>query len=90
MAFTGDQKTQATAPSPGNSQPGHLRNDPPNVHPPNMPNTAELDQDMTTGLDRIDPPTLPLVGETDVSSSNTNNSWEQVPEATSGGSRLSK
>ena len=60
----------------------------PNMH--NMPNTAELNQDMMTDLDRIEPPTPPLVGETDMPSSNTNTSWEQVPEAMSGGSRFSK
>ena len=79
MAFTDDQKNQLTP--PGNIQPGCASNDPPNF---------ALDQDMMTDLDRIEPPTPPLVGETDESSSNTYTSWEQVPEAASGCSRLSK
>ena len=79
MAFTDDQKNQLTP--PGNIQPRHLCNDPPNIEP---------NHDMMTDLDRIEPPTPPLVGETDLSSSNTNTSWEQVPEALSDGSRFSK
>ena len=81
MAFTDDQKNPLTPP-PGNIQPWHLCNDPPDTEPA---------QDMLTDLDRIVPPTPPMVGEADQSSSNTNPSWEQVPEAMSDGSaRFSK
>ena len=79
MASTVDQKIPLTP--PGNSDPGYLCNVPPNF---------VLDQDMTTDLDRIVPPTHHLVGETDLSSTNTNTSWEQLPEDMSGGSRFSK
>ena len=82
MASTVDQEISST--SPGNSDPEYLCND-----PPNLPN-FELDQDMTTDLDRIVPPTHHLVGETDLSSTNTTASWEKLPEDVSGGSRFSK
>ena len=83
IASTVDQEISTT--SPGNSNPEYLCND-----PPNLPN-FELDQDMTTDLDRIEPePTHRLVGETELSSTNTTASWEKIPEDTSGGGRLSR
>ena len=79
-----DQETSSTF--PGDRDPEYLCND-----PPNLPNFDELDQDMTTDLDRIEPvPTHRLVGETELSSTNTTASWEKIPEDPSGGGRLSR
>ena len=83
MASTVDQEISLTPPR--NSDPGYLCNG-----PPNLPN-FELDQDMTTDLDRIEPvPTHRLVGETELPSTNTTASWEKIPEDPSGGRRLSR
>ena len=73
MSFTDDQKHPLT-PFPGNDPPEYVSSDLSDTEPT---------QDQTADFDRIGAPTPPKVGEADQSSSNTNPSWEQVPEAMS-------